>query len=187
MAFQRNDARKFEPFPPAAISTASKPVALHLDVSIEVVGVETSERTRRRLAIRVKNQASGLLEQTGFFRLRPDDQAADYRLELHVRKECDPDQSVGRFAVSLFTLFLIPSIEGARYTTDVRLTDARGDALASKQYRHKFQEAIQLFLLLGLPLRQWPDRVTDEMWQAVLRDVAVWAADETGKAAASQP
>jgi len=187
MAFQTNDARKFEPFPPAEISAPSAPVALHVDVSCRVTGRETTVRALRRLSFRIEDQAIHLAEQTGVFQHQTDAQAADYKLELHVHQQVNRNQSVGRFALSLFTVFLIPSIEGDRYTTDVRLVNARGDELASKQYRHKLDEVIQFFLLLGLPLRQWPDRVGEKMWQRVLQDVSVWAATEVGRAADTHP
>ena len=174
MAFQTNNARKFANFPPSGISAQDPRIGVHIEASFQVVGMAVTNDRRQSAVDNVTGWAQDYLEQTGVFRIQPDPDTADYRLVIRVRDDAEPN--VGLALLSGATLYILPSTASDNFTTDVELIDAEGKRVAEKRFEHKLELVQQLFLIFGAPFATIGS-VEEQMWQAILQDVSVWAAE----------
>ncbi len=174
MAFQSNDARRYNSFPPPNIQALKEPKSIFIATRYQIAGLDTYEHASKSSADYLEGLIEDKLEKTGVFIVHPEAKTADYRLCIRVRD--DADGNLGMAMLTGFTLYIIPSTSTDSYTTDFKLIDQKGNLIANKRSKHELVLWQQLFLIFGLPFATL-NEVEDDMWQEVFEDAAVWAAE----------
>ena len=174
MAFQTNDARQFTSFPPSEIPAKDARIGLHMEATYQVVGMGATNDARQSVVDNITGWAENYLEQTGVFHVQADKNTADYRLVIRVRDDAEPN--AGFAILTGLTLYILPSMASDNFTTDVELIDAEGNQVSEKQFKHQVKLVQQLFLIFGAPFATIGN-VSEQMWQEILQDVSVWAAE----------
>lgn len=175
MAFQSNDARQLSHSSLAPAAPRSEKLKTNFQVSIEIVGVAATNDLRQSAIDNIGGWAKDAFESTGVFQNHPDPDTADHHLVIRVRDDADVNMVMA--VISGATMYLVPNITTDTYTTDIELTDAAGTRIAHKQYHHSLKMVQQLLLVFGAPFATVLS-VEAEMWSEVLRDAAVWAAEQ---------
>ena len=107
MAFQSNDARKYNSFPPSNIQALKELNTMHIATRYQVVGMNVSEDARQSSVDNIEGWIEDKLDQTGVFIVHPDAETADYRLSIRIRDDADPN--LGMAVLTGLTLYIIPS------------------------------------------------------------------------------
>ena len=97
-------------------------------------------------------------------------------MRIHVVDQGSPGTTLIPAILTGLTLYVIPSWSTQNYTTSVELQDDAGNPIASKTYEHRLRMVQQLFLAFGMPFAG-VERRYDQMWDAVLKDAAVWTVE----------
>ena len=181
---QTNDARSFGSFPPRhLVSGAPKQSGEpgekreRYDLSVVVYaqpqGAAAASSLRGGTVGVVRNAYGHWLERTRRARLHDD---ARYHAQILVS-----DRGGGAFSVfagflTVFSLYAIPSWTSHDYRTTIRIVDAEGQVLGKKTYEHRLSVVQHLLMAFGMPFAGIQSGY-DRMWNAVLRDAAVWSVE----------
>lgn len=169
IGIQSNDARVFDAYPPADIAGSTQ-YGIDVVIAVQSEGASAGSTLRGGTGGNVRNAYAYHLERTGRVRIDP---AGPYQVQILVQDQGPSSGAVFAGFVTVFTLYVVPSWASHDYRTALRILDADGRVLGETRYTHRLTVVQQLLLALGMPFAGIQEGY-DRMWNAVMRDAAVW-------------